>query len=472
MTSMTRKPRRSRPRVENLEGRALMAAGALDTTFGGTGTVITQASHATSNAASRPYGLAIQSDLKTVVVGQELPNGLYSPPFDTAVVRYNVDGSLDTSFGSGGEAIVPTHSTHIGLNTRATSVAIQPDGKILVATNNVSSTTTTVKHVTTTVNKANMLVVRLNADGSLDSSFGTSGQAAILLPGGSDITAGLILLPGGQIVVAGTSVSGITGPDFVVARLTSSGALDTSFGPNHQGYNALPTSGTGAVTSAAMDASGNIVLGGTGKDPNTNVVGAMMVRYTPSGLLDATFASQGIFDLPGGYGFVGSLAALPNGQMLLSGYPNASYGNQTIARMNVDGSIDATFGTNGTFTDSTAYMILGMAIQPNGSALIEGIGVDSSGNPSGLKVDRILPNGTLDTTFGVGGQELVTFAKSAGRAEGLAVGPDGKITGIGIVTNAFGVFRLLPDSTYHALSLNAGSGRAHKHPRNVHRRHG
>jgi uncharacterized delta-60 repeat protein len=114
--------RRSHPRVELLEGRALLAAGALDTSFGGTGQVISPLPVQASSS-----GVAVQPDLKTVVVGIDA--------YNLVLFRCNVDGSLDSTFGSDGEVLLATNSRVDPFAVHNAPIAIQPDGKIVVVTN-------------------------------------------------------------------------------------------------------------------------------------------------------------------------------------------------------------------------------------------------------------------------------------------------------------------------------------------------
>ncbi len=130
LTKFSRRVRRC-PQVEPLEGRTLLSAGALDTSFGGTGQVVTQLTYNTY-----PEGLAVQSNLETVVVGLESPSntsGIY--PHSLTLFRYNVDGSLDSTFGTGGEVVLATNTIKSSFTLHNASVAIQPNGQIVVATN-------------------------------------------------------------------------------------------------------------------------------------------------------------------------------------------------------------------------------------------------------------------------------------------------------------------------------------------------
>ena len=150
----------------------------------------------------------MQPDLKTVVVGIEWPsnsNGHY--PLSLALVRYNVDGSLDSTFGSGGEVVVGTNTfSPSEYPLHLDSVAIQPDGKIVVATN------TATENSGGSLTSCDMLVLRFNTNGSLDTSFGQNGETDIHSAQGMAVACGVAVLPGGQIVVAGTNPNRLRRP--------------------------------------------------------------------------------------------------------------------------------------------------------------------------------------------------------------------------------------------------------------------
>jgi len=374
-----------------------------------------------------PKGLAVQSDLKTVVVGIEggpaNSGGTY--PWNLALVRYDVDGSLDSTFGNGGEVVLGTNTLRPSeVPLHLDSVAIQPNGQIVVATN------TATENSAGTITSCNMLVLRFNTNGSLDTSFGQNGETVIQLPQGMAIACGVAILPGGQIVVAGTNPNGHVGPEFVVARLTSAGALDTTFGPNEQGYNYTTISTTTVyaddVDALGVDASGNLLVGGMWLNPSTGTRVDQVLRYTPAGLIDISFANQGIDDLPfGAAQGVEGIGFQSNGQIILGFPSNPSTGTGGVTRLNPNGTLDTTFGSNGYFSDPIGGGPVEIAVQPNDDILFE---TSFSSSASGIMVDRLLAGGSLDPSFGTGGR--VELPDNAwGPANGITVGPDGNITG-------------------------------------------
>ena len=214
------------------------STGALDTTFGTGGKVITPVGSSDDQGRS----VAVQSDGKIVVAGYAF-NGLAY--YDFALVRYTSTGALDTTFGSGGKVI----TSFIGNSgDYGRSVAVQSDGKIVVAGYTENATTT------------DFALVRYTSAGALDPTFGTSGK--VTTPVGSARAYGLsvALQINGKIIVAGSANTG-SGTDFALVRYTSAGVLDPTFGT---GGKVLTPVGSGDDQghSVALQSDGKIVMAG------------------------------------------------------------------------------------------------------------------------------------------------------------------------------------------------------------------
>ena len=200
------------------------APGDLDLTFGGTGKVTTTVG---TNSSATGQGVAVQSDGKIVVAGSSQNSGFND---DFAVVRYNADGSLDTSFNGTGKVTTPIGTS----DDFGYSVAMQSDGKIVVA-----------GYVA--LNGQDFGVVRYNTNGSLDTTFGGTGKVTTDF-GGFDIGQSVAVQSDGKIVVAGSSGS-TSGSNFALARYTANGILDTTF--NSTGK-VTTTVGTGSATGSGL----------------------------------------------------------------------------------------------------------------------------------------------------------------------------------------------------------------------------
>ena len=226
--------------------------GTLDASFGSGGIVTT----AIGSGSDRGYDVAIQSDGKIVVAGYS-ESGSNS---DFALVRYGTDGTLDASFGTGG--IV---TTAIGSNNDyGSSVAIQEDGKIVVAgfSNNASND--------------DFALVRYGTDGTLDASFGTDGKVRTVITS-DDWGTAVAIQTDGKIIVAGSSFSGLS-TTFAITRYKTDGTMDTSFG-----WGGIVTTAIGSmqdmVDSLAIQADGKIVVTGYCNNGSNNI--ATIVRYWP-----------------------------------------------------------------------------------------------------------------------------------------------------------------------------------------------
>ena len=122
-----------------------------------------------------------------------------------------------------------------------------------------------------------------------------------------------------------------------------------------------------------MDASGNLLVGGMWLNPSTGATVDQVVRYTPAGLIDTSFATQGIYDLPFGslHGGIQGIGFQSNGQIILGYFVNPSTGTGGVTRLNPNGTLDTTFGSNGYFSDPTGGGAVEIAVQPNDEILFE-----------------------------------------------------------------------------------------------------
>ncbi|MBK9214436.1 MAG: PD40 domain-containing protein [Chloracidobacterium sp.] len=377
---------------------AIARPGDLDPTFGDGGIAITRGN--SFNHLDSAYAMAIQSDAKMVVVGDGYSGGL---GWDFAVVRYNATGSLDPSFGDRGIVITSLGDSHDG----ARAVAIQPDGKIVVAGYSSGS---------------GSAVVRYNPDGSLDTSF--NGTGIIRASAGG---AAVAIQADGKIVTAGSSGGG-----FAILRYNTNGTPDLSL--NGTGMVTTPIGNVSSgATSLKIQSDGKIVAAGSSRDDVTGNSFAV-VRYTTSGHLDTTFNGTGKATTSFGdaYGGASDLAFQWDGKIVIvgsTGAPGTGY-DFAFIRYDSDGSLDATFGGTGKFTipvgpsSDSAHSV---AIQGDGSILAAGSSFSSGGSiPSSFAVVRLKPNGALDTTFnGTGIVRNPTCCQAY--ASAMAVQSDGKI---------------------------------------------
>ena len=385
------------------------APGDLDLTFGGTGKVITAVG---VNAEGR--SVAVQGDGKIVVAGFSW-DGINTA---FALVRYNIDGSLDTSFNGSGKV-----TTVIGTgDDEARSVAVQNDGKIVVAGHSFNGS------------NLDIAVVRYLANGSLDTTFGGTGKVTTAIGSGDDYARSVGVQENGRIVVAGGYYNG-SNIDFALVRYLPNGNLDTSFG------------GTGKVTTAigiatddgyalALQSDGKIVVSGTFDDIPRNTYDFAVIRYNVDGSLDTSFGDGGkvITDF-GSVDASTGVAVQGDGKIVAVGRSNPSNPDFYVARYNADGSLDANFGGTGKVITDFGHpdFAFSLAIQSDARIVVVGTS-QTSANSYVFALARYNSNGNLDTTFN-GNGKVTTAIGGSSQAFSVAVQSDGRIVAAGTSYN-------------------------------------
>ncbi len=346
----------------------LNTKGEPDISWGVAGT----ASHPIASASA--FSLARQTDGKIIVAG-----GFDSSPGHHFLVsRYVKSGNLDPTFGQGG-----TVTTDFGEDAYATSVVIQPNGKIVVAgwLDIVDTVDETVR---------SFALARYLPSGALDTSYGAGGLVITEFPPGFfGEVQDAVFAGDGKILVAGRrrSVSDVHQSDVAIARYTSAGALDPTWGGT-----GLVVGDFGAFEEAAgvvLDAAGRIVITGR-RSPQFYVSdGDMLVaRYQMNGALDTSFGSAGsaLVDFGDGASAAADLTIQPDGKIVVVGtrYPYGSWEAFAVARLSADGQTDSSFG-GGDGKVETSFQNLhwafgtSVAIQEDGKILAAGIAVRYNG---------------------------------------------------------------------------------------------
>lgn len=331
--------------------------GTYDHTFGLNGVVTTTLPDVYS---ANTTGMTLQSDGKIVVTGSSVPVGLAAS--DWFLVRYNSDGSLDTTFGTGGivhDSDTPTYFE------RTQDVVQLADGKLLVSGIRSFGQFET-----------RWGIVRFLANGSRDTTFGVNGVASIdTLPESSDVIGGLAIQSDGKIVVTG---SGQTSNSVGVARFNANGTLDTSFdsdgfaqffigslSPFQEGFG-----GYYRGKSVVIQPDGKTVIAARYESDNSQNINSVLVlmRLTSSGTLDSTFSGDGFdemnLDIPVGYPHpqydTYALTLQADGKILIGAGSYALGGGlrPTLVRYLANGTRDASFGANGIFRTTAANGVL------------------------------------------------------------------------------------------------------------------
>ena len=399
------------PSISAQPGSGTTGAGSLDQRFGTDGTVTTLWTIGGTARDSRINDVAMQPDGKIVAVGY-VRNGSNK---DFAIARYNADGSLDSSFGSGGLV-----RTDISGDDEAHAVAIQSDGKIVVAGNAYLS------------GLYAFAAARYRPNGELDISFSANGKATHNF-GATDVANDVVIQTINNqeyILLAGQAGNG-----FGLVRYTPQGTLDGGFGTildnvRRSGSMTVewPTDSLrvnqAAVNAVAIDSNNKIMLAGyRTNDNNTSPARSddddhrdlALMRLTTAGDPDGTFGTNGRVttnilgrDAASSEDVVKAMALQPsNGKIVVVGTADNQY---FVGRYNTGGALDGEFGEEkpsgqgrmglaggGIGTSGTDSFAEDVAIQSDGRILIAG----HDGSEIGLV--RRNANGTVDTGFGDGG---------------------------------------------------------------------
>lgn len=326
------------------------ANGSLDLSFDNDGKVTTPIGTA---GLILTVSVAIQSDGKIVMVGT-FYNGSDN---DFVLVRYNTNGSVDNTFGTGGKVITDFGASDDG----AYAVAIQSDGKIIVAGYSLASVS------------YDFALVRYNTNGSLDNTFGTGGKATTAIGTANEIAYSVAIQSDGKIVAAGYSLSSVD-IDLALVRYNTNGSLDNTFdtdgivttdiGPSHNDGRSL-----------AIQTDGKIVVAGIAK--NGSILEFAVVRYNTNGSLDNTFDTDGIVTTIIGDGDIPqSVAIQSDGKIVVAG--NSIIGSSrdfVLVRYNTNGSLDNSFDTDGNVTTDFGGSYdygYSVAIQSDGKIVVAG----------------------------------------------------------------------------------------------------
>ena len=395
---------------------AAFADGLLDTTFGGDGLVTTDVSARTDEA----YSVVVQSDGKIIVAGFS-DTGVND---DFAVARYNTDGSLDGTFGTGG--IVKT-DFNLGTGSvgdrhdRANSVVVQSDGKIVVA------------GYASDGSKRRFAVARYNTDGSPDGTFGTGGKVtttfvedvSVVHSGGNSV----VVQSDGKIVVAGTVSDSATGGNFAVVRYTTAGSIDTDFGTG--GKVTTDISSVDEAYSVVLQNDGKIVVAGYASIAFQEAFA--VVRYTTAGVLDGTFGTGGKVTeefTAGNSDVANSVVLQSDGKIVVAGYARIGDNRDfAVVRYTTAGVLDGTFGTGGKVTTDNAGLddlANSVVVQRDGKIVVAGTS-DSGAERIDFAVARYNTDGSIDESFGTDGIVTTAFGVLSAEANSVVVQSDGKI---------------------------------------------
>lgn len=436
-----------------------LLAGSLDKQFGkasdGTPDGIVSLSLGSGDDSAK--GMVVQADGKIIVAGTSTSTGGSSS--NIVIERFNNDGTPDETFGTKGLVNLDLDTPLSTSSDDAKAVAIQADGKIVVAGNS-----------TPTGGSSNVVLARLDKNGKLDATFGADGNTDGTPDGVVQVSFGadsvdavdaIAIQTDGKIVVAGDTTSNSGGSqNMMVARLNIDGTPDKTFGAD-SGADGTPDgvvsislgAGNDEAKAVAIQADGRIVIAGNtvGSDDSSNIA---VARLNGDGSLDATFGVGNADGTPDGVVAISlsngddkakAVALQADGKILVGGVTVAAdnSSNVAVARLNSDGTADVSFGAgtaDGTPDGSVSLSfgagddkLKGLLVQADGKILIAGSNTAADGSSNAV-VARLNSNGALDSSFGEDSSDgtpdgVVSISLGSGddSAEALALQADGKI---------------------------------------------
>lgn len=424
-------------------------------------------------AATAPHSLPTQVAVRGTIAGAAAMT-------DLTVTVYGAPGTLDTSFG-GGRVMLPAGES----DDYGNAVAVQPDGKIIIAGRGAE-------------NYTDFALVRVDRDGTVDTSFGNLGRVLTDF-GGSDTIYAIALQPDGKIVVGGVTTTTATKSDFALARYLPNGQLDPDFGEQGKVTTVL---GADADTAYALviQSDGKIVLGGDSNRGGETGLDFALVRYLPNGSLDTDWSEDGIATaaiaggnardsvyalalqtingqerivaaggegdflltrfLPDGtidnsfnfdsgtiqwifnstIGAARALAITPDNRIAVAGHSQHDF---AVVRLTQDGYLDETFNDDGKLLTQVSTTnwdeAQAIAVEADGKLVVAGWAYEGGGSAGNFALVRYNTNGTLDTSFG--GTGIVVTQVASGtkgdQAMAIAMQRDDRVPTLRIVTAGF-----------------------------------
>ncbi len=390
--------------------------GLLDASFGTAGRV----SVAASTLFDEAKAVVLQPDGKIIVAGRAKVNGSYR----VALIRLLPDGSLDPSFGTAGKVVKA-----IGLNNdEAYAVALQPDGKIVVAGRSFNGV------------DFDVALLRYHPNGALDNSFHATGIVTTAIGPSNDEAYSVVIQGDGKIVVAGHAENG-TDADFALVRYLADGTLDGSFGSAGIARTDFSAHDDKALA-MGIQPDGKITVAGwtfNGVDEDFAVA-----QYQSDGTLDPTFHNDGrqttdFTVAPANYHDYGqALAIQSDGMVVVAGYTIVGMNQRlmSLVRYKTDGDLDTGFGIGGKKTVSFNIVGIGekafaVTLQPDGKIVVAGSVHNSVYENYDFALIRLNSNGSLDQSFGTNGKVTTDFAVYDDQVVAVTMQPDGKILAVG-----------------------------------------
>ncbi len=329
-------------------------------------------------------------------------------------------GQLDPTFGNGTGIVLKSDGDFLGAN----AIAFQASRKILIAGNCGASGT-----------DMNFCVARYHVDGRIDLSFGVDGVARLAVSNYGSFAEAIDVFPDGGFVVGGWCQTSIVTPnssgvslDFCIARFTSNGAAESTFGNAGSRILSVGSEGSRAYT-VKTQSDGKVLIAGT----CTGAVNSdfCIVRTLSTGQLDPSFGMAGVAIIAAS-GLDDSayrIATTSSGEILLGGACSYTYVSYLcLAKLLHNGSPDPSFGVSGVVVTGIGVTAgaHSIAVETSGRIIAAGNCAYTPGGETSFCMARYSPLGALDPSFGVGGVATVNFSNNTDASRGLVLQAGGK----------------------------------------------
>ena len=343
------------------------------------------------------------------------------------LARFNSNGTLDPTFGAGGRI-----ATNSGGEITIEDVVLLPDGKLIAV------------GIRSGPDPVQIRLIRYESNGAIDMTYGTAGKVTTNFVGGAG-PGHAALLPDGKLLMVGQVInSGGSSYQGLVLRYNADGSPDMSFGTGGQAIIDFPDIGE-EFRALILEADGRFYATGIASDQSVPTPDYqhdfLVVHFNADGTVDTGFSGDGYlteeFGVDGSYAEQSGSAVLqPDGKLIAAGFSSGYYG--ALARYNSDGSLDPTFGNGGKrlIRDTSAY---GLVLQPDGRIVM--VGHESRGAGFEVVVARLHADGRLDGTFAPCGYVRTSFGAEVSSSAWDAIQQaDGKIVVTGSTEPLGGVF--------------------------------
>jgi uncharacterized delta-60 repeat protein len=397
-------------------------SGTLDLTFGTNGRVTTPVSQGSDFANV----IVVQADNKILVAGRyqqkPLPGTIFIDSVYSELVRYNPNGTIDNTFGTNGKATLPNN---ISDSNDAWAMTVQNDGKILVAGYGGLGGFFIARFTTN-----GALDLTFNGNGIVKKFFRSSQN----LSPDSDVIYSILVQNDGKIIVAGRTIEFSAVNSLIgLARFNADGSFDVSFGNQGRVIKQVNANKSIDIRSISLQSNNKILIAGyqfVNVFGNVTQRDMVILRYNSIGIIDSSFANNGVLVTPNCDAF--SIKVLSNDKIVVGGSVDIDTIQKTKAfalfQYTTNGILDNTFGTNGKVVSEIRNNCFAtdMIVQKDNKILLAGAGPNTVNN-SDFIMARYNVNGSFDNSFGTNGQSVIIAADYWLEYFRMALQNDGKI---------------------------------------------